>query len=140
MKLPSWLMVALWLLAGSMLSAAEKDDAPGYLSRIIGGAKNLLPSTSKASPGNALPQNRPPVRRGKGGAAAAQRGGEDRGAEARGAVEPATWNSPGPAATNRSKAAKSPRALMPQAARMPAAQAGARVPRTVSQYMAQERP
>src|SRR5262245_27901353 len=135
MKLPSWMVVALWLLACSTLAAAEKDGAPGYLGRIIGGAKSLLPGTSKAPPvdappkSNVLPKNRPPARRGNAERGTTDRGTAERGAANRSPVEPATWNATAEqAADSHPSGSKPQKALRPQPSRTPAQKPGAKAP------------
>jgi hypothetical protein len=145
MKLQPWWLavVAALLLSSGGTRFALADEAPGYLSRIVGGAKNLLPRPSNAPTTEKRPRQSSPrpaatAKLGQGKAMPARPVHDKKAPAVASGVEPAGWNATAEqqaAATRLSS--KSPARLT---SRPVVAQAEAKPPRTVSQFMAQERP
>lgn len=136
-------VVAALLLSSMGRPCLLADEAPGYLSRIVGGAKNLLPKPSNTRTTDTRSRQsspKPPstTKLGQGNVPPARPVPDKRKPAIVSGVEPAGWN-----ATAEQQAAASKMAVKAPARpklRSAAKPDQAKPPRTVSQFMAQERP
>lgn len=145
MKLQAWrlaiVVVSLVLGGGTRFALAE--ESPGYLNRIVGGAKNLLPKPSSGPstekrPRQTSPRTASTAKLGQGKAMPARSAQEKKPPAATSGVEPAGWNA---TAEQQAAAAKlAPKSPAKLKSRPAATRDESKPPRTVSQYMAQERP
>jgi len=141
---PGWLAVVVvsWLLGGGTRFALA-EETPGYLSRIVGGAKNLLPRPSNAPTTEKRPRQSSPrpaatAKLGQGKAMPARPAHDKKAPAVASGVEPAGWNATAEQQAAAAKqSAKSPARLKSRPA---ATRDETKPPRTVSQFMAQERP
>lgn len=145
MKLQAWrvtvVVVSLSLGGGTRLALAE--ESPGYLNRIVGGAKNLLPKPSSALAAEKRSRQSSPkaastAKLGQGSAMPARPAQDKKSTPVASGVEPAGWNA---TAEQQAAAAKlAPKSPAKLKSRPAATRDEAKAPRTVSQFMAQERP
>ncbi len=130
------LAAATTFACGRPLPAA---DQPGYFDRLVAGAKDLIPGTRKAAP-KARPQQprRDGVERATWNELDRTQASGKRGAQA--TAQQRASGSSSPRAASKPAAAGQPGARNAATADRAAARAEPKPPRTLSQYMSQERP